>query len=59
MAVSNKIPSLKDYKINENDPAIKLTMEATGISRQEAIKIIKELSYKLEFPKKKRKKQTA
>ena len=50
-----RIPSLKEYKINEKDPVIKLTMEATGVSRKEAIKVIKELSYKIDFPKKKKK----
>lgn len=54
MAV-NKKPSFKDYKINENDPAVKLTMEALEISREEAIKIMRELSYRVNFPKKKKK----
>lgn len=54
--MANKKPSLKDYKINENDPAIELTMEATGVSRKKAIEVIKELSYRLDFPKRKKKK---
>jgi NACalpha-BTF3-like transcription factor len=50
-----KKPSFKDYKIDEKSPVIALTMEATGVSREEAIKVIKELSYRVDYPKKKKK----
>ena len=53
--MSAKKPSIKDYKINEKSPAIDVTMEELNISRDEAIKLIKEMSYKVNFPKKKRK----
>ena len=48
--------AFKDYKINEDSPAVGLTMEALEISKEEAIKIMRELSYKLHFPKTKKKK---
>ncbi len=53
--MTTKKPSFKDYKINENSSAVKLTMEALEISRDEAIKIVKEMSYRVNFPKKKKK----
>ena len=46
-----KKPAFKDYKINEKSPAIRLRMEAMDISRKEAIKVIKELSYRVDYPK--------
>ena len=52
--MADKKPSFKDYKINEKSPVIRLTMEATGISRKEAIKVIKELSYRVDYPKRKK-----
>lgn len=59
MPVAKK-PSFKDYYFNENDPSIEITMEELNISREEAIKIMKKLSYRADYPeKKKRKKQTA
>ena len=54
-----KIPSLKNYTIDEKSPVIELTMEATGVSREEAIKVIKKLSYMADFPKKKPKRRLA
>jgi NACalpha-BTF3-like transcription factor len=59
--MATKKPSLKDYKFNENDPAVELTMEAMEISRKQAIKTLKELNYMVHHPKtkKKRKKQVA
>ena len=53
--MASKKRSLKKYKINENDTVIELTMEATGISRREAIKVIEELSYRVDHPRKKQK----
>ena len=53
--MATKRPSFKDYKINEKDPAVKLTMEALKISRDEALKLMKELSYSVKFPKKRKK----
>ena len=53
-AMADKKPSFKDYKIDEKSPVIRLTMEATDISRKEAIKVIKELSYRVDYPKKTR-----
>ena len=52
--MADKKPSFKDYKINEKSPVIRLTMEATGISRKEAIKVIKELSFRVDYPKRKK-----
>ncbi len=43
----------------ESSPVIELTMEATGISRKEAIKVIKDLSYRVDYPKNKKKKHAA
>jgi len=51
--------TLRNYKFDEKNPSIELTMEATGISRTEAIKIIKELCYRVDYPKKKKKKKAA
>jgi hypothetical protein len=50
-----KKPSFKDYKINEKSPAIDITMEELNITRDEALKLIKEMSYRINFPKKKKK----
>ncbi len=50
-----KKPSFKDYKINEKSPAIDITMEELNITRDEALKLIKEMSYRVNFPKKKKK----
>ena len=52
--MSTKKPSFKNYKINEKDPAIALTMEATGVSREEAIKVIKKLSYRTDHPQRRK-----
>lgn len=57
--MANKKPSFKDYKIDEKSPVIELTMEATGVSREKAIKIIKELSYRVDFPKRKKSRHAA
>ncbi len=51
----NKKTAFQDYKINEKSPTIDVTMEELNIGRDEAIKLIKELNYKLDFPKKKKK----
>jgi hypothetical protein len=53
-----KIP-FKDYQINEKSPAVDLTMEALEVDRDEAIKIMRELYYKVDFPTKRRKKKHA
>lgn len=50
-----KKPAFKDYKINEQSPAVEVTMEELNVSRKEAIKIMRELSYRVSFPKKKKK----
>ncbi len=49
--------AFKDYKINEKSPAVGLTMEALNISREKAIKIMRELHYKLDFPVRRKKKK--
>ena len=53
--MSNKRIPFKDYKINEKSPAIDITMEELNITRDEALKLIKEMSYRINFPKKKKK----
>lgn len=50
-----KIPSFKDYPFDENSRGVEITMEELDISREEAIKIMKELSYRVDYPKKKKK----
>lgn len=53
--MAKKKVTLRNYKFDEKNPSIELTMEATGVSRTEAIKVIKELSFRVDHPKKKKK----
>lgn len=58
ITMATKKPSFEDYEINEKSPAVRLTMEALNISREEAVKLMKEMNYRVDYPKEKKKKES-
>ncbi len=54
MPDKNKI-LFKDYKVKFIPEVVKVTMEELNISQDKAIELLTEMSYRLDYPKKKKK----